>query len=59
MESPYDALPPRSAPLLHRRPCLGEKTIDVSTEPTPASLGFMLFRSAIARAVIHGVYEQR
>ena len=32
--------------------------LDLPESPTPAYLGFQLFSRAIARAVIHGVYER-
>lgn len=38
---------------------VGPEPLDISADSTPAYLGFTLFRSAIARAVIHGLYEQR
>jgi Raf kinase inhibitor-like YbhB/YbcL family protein len=37
---------------------VGPETWDVSPDSTPAYLGFALYRCAIARAVMHGVYEQ-
>ena len=33
--------------------------LDLPAEATPAYLGFNLFMNAIARAVIHGTYEQK
>ncbi len=38
---------------------VGVEKLDVTAESTPAFLGFQLYGSAIARAVIHGVYEQK
>jgi Raf kinase inhibitor-like YbhB/YbcL family protein len=32
--------------------------LDLPDDATPAFLGFNLFQHAIARAVIHGIYEQ-
>jgi Raf kinase inhibitor-like YbhB/YbcL family protein len=37
----------------------GAAAPDVSKDSTPAYLGFQLYGSATARAVIHGVYEQK
>ncbi len=37
---------------------VGVEKLDVPAEGTPAYLGFNLFGHAIARAVIHGTYEQ-
>ncbi|MUL49662.1 YbhB/YbcL family Raf kinase inhibitor-like protein [Mycobacterium sp. CBMA293] len=35
------------------------KKLDIPEDATPAFLGFNLFMQAIARAVIHGTYEQK
>jgi Raf kinase inhibitor-like YbhB/YbcL family protein len=37
---------------------LGVEKLDLPAEATPAYLGFNLFGHAIARALIHGTYEQ-
>ncbi len=37
---------------------LGVEKLDIPAEATPAYLGFNLFGNAIARALIHGTYEQ-
>ncbi len=37
---------------------VGVEKIDLSEDASPAFLGFNLFQHAIARAVIHGTYEQ-
>ena len=38
---------------------LNVETLELSEDASPADLGFKLFMSAIARAVIHGTYEQK
>lgn len=38
---------------------LGVEKLELPENATPAYLGFNLFGNAIARAVIHGTYEQR
>jgi phosphatidylethanolamine-binding protein (PEBP) family uncharacterized protein len=35
------------------------KKLEVDADASPAYLGFNLFMNAIARAVIHGTYEQK
>jgi Raf kinase inhibitor-like YbhB/YbcL family protein len=35
------------------------ETLDIGADATPAFLGFNLFQHAIARAVIHGTFEQQ
>jgi Raf kinase inhibitor-like YbhB/YbcL family protein len=37
---------------------LGVEKLDLPSDATPAYLGFNLFGNAIARALIHGTYEQ-
>lgn len=37
----------------------GSEMPDISTDSTPAYLGFQLYGSAIARAAIHGIYERK
>jgi phosphatidylethanolamine-binding protein (PEBP) family uncharacterized protein len=37
---------------------VGTEKLDLPDEATPAFLGFNLFQQAIARAIIHGTYEQ-
>lgn len=38
---------------------VGAERLDLPEEATPAFLGFNLFQQAIARAIIHGTYEQK
>lgn len=38
---------------------LGVEKLDLPEDASPAFLGFNLFMTAIARAVIHGTYEQK
>lgn len=38
---------------------LGVEKLDLAEDASPAFLGFNLFMKAIARAVIHGTYEQK
>ncbi len=37
---------------------VGVEKLDIPADATPAFLGFNLFQQAIARALIHGTYEQ-
>ena len=37
---------------------VGAEKLDLPEDATPAYLGFNLFGQAIARAIIHGTYEQ-
>jgi Raf kinase inhibitor-like YbhB/YbcL family protein len=37
---------------------VGAEKLDLPEDATPAYLGFNLFQQAIARAIIHGTYEQ-
>ena len=38
---------------------VGVEKLDLPDGATPAYLGFNLFQQAIARAIIHGTYEQK
>lgn len=38
---------------------VGAERLDLPEDATPAFLGFNLFQQAIARALIHGTYEQK
>ena len=38
---------------------LNVEKLELTEDASPAYLGFNLFMSAIARAVIHGTYEQK
>ena len=38
---------------------LNVEKLELSEDASPAYLGFNLFMNAIARAVIHGTYEQK
>ena len=38
---------------------LDVEKLDLAEDASPAFLGFNLFMQAIARAVIHGTYEQK
>ena len=37
---------------------VGVEKLDLTEDASPAFLGFNLFMNAIARAIIHGTYEQ-
>ena len=50
---------PRPAPLLRRRARRDVEKLELTEDASPAYLGFNLFMNAIARAVIHGTYEQK
>ena len=49
---------PRCAPVHHRGARRRVEKLDLPAEASPAYLGFNLFGNAIARALIHGTYEQ-
>jgi len=38
---------------------IDQEKLEINEEASPAFLGFNLFMHSIARAVIHGTYEQK